>query len=120
MFKAPKHIHNLRLLFDDLPCQDLERIAQHLDLTAATVRRYRLTGRAPRAVALALFWETQWGRSAQDADQAARELMRTHLIASLRQDVATLRHQVERLLPLASLGAANGPLFELHRASMDF
>ncbi len=111
MFKAPQHIHNLQLLFADLPCQDEERIAKHLGLAADTVRRYRRTGRAPRAVALALFWETQWGRNVLDVDQVNTERLRMNALAAARQELATLRRQVARLLPLAQLGSANDPLY---------
>lgn len=113
MFKAPKHIHNLQLLLADLPTQDDARIAAHLGLAPETVRRYRLTNRAPRPVALALFWETRWGRSVLDVDQVNADRMRQNALAAARQELATLRGQVQRLAPLARLGSANEALYDL-------
>jgi hypothetical protein len=41
-----------------------------LGITPRTLRRYRATENAPRAIMLALFWETRWGRSAADTEAA--------------------------------------------------
>ncbi len=113
MFKAPKHIHNLQLLLADLPTQDDARIAAHLGLSADTVRRYRLTNRAPRPVALALFWETRWGRSVLEVDQVNTDRMRQNALAAARAELGILRRQVQRLAPLARLGSANEAVYDL-------
>lgn len=43
-------------------------IAAHLGVTERAVRKWKASGDAPRAVLLALFWETRWGRSEADTD----------------------------------------------------
>lgn len=119
MFKAPKYIHNLQLLLADLPTQDDARIAAHLGLSADTVRSYRLTNRAPRPVALALFWETRWGRSVLEVDQVNADQMRMNALAAARQELAVLRRQVLRLAPLARLGSANEALYDLFQIAYE-
>jgi hypothetical protein len=55
------------VLVADLPATK-PQIAKHLGISAATLTRYIKTDCAPRAVMLAIFWETRWGRSAADTE----------------------------------------------------
>jgi hypothetical protein len=54
-------------MLDDIPATTAQ-IARHLGIKESTLKTYRRTGQAPRPVMLALFWETQWGRSAADTE----------------------------------------------------
>ncbi len=65
---------------------------------------------APRAAALALFWETRWGLSALDAQ--AVNLVRTHigLNNALRRENAALLRRIQRLEAIGGFGSANDPL----------
>lgn len=69
MFRAPSHagLPALSTLLDDLPAND-RQIAKHLGLQPSTLATYRRNDCAPRAVMLALFWETRWGRSVADTE----------------------------------------------------
>jgi hypothetical protein len=49
-------------MLDDLGGRDVEQIAKHLEVSTRTVKRWRSKDHAPRAVLLAFFWETRWGR----------------------------------------------------------
>lgn len=71
MFRAPSHagLPHFSLMLSDLPAT-VAQVAKHLDLAPSTLARYRATGQAPRAVMLAMFWETRWGRSAADCEAA--------------------------------------------------
>lgn len=69
MFRSPSHagLPGIDTMLDDLPATR-RQIAQHLDIAESTLAAYRRTGNAPRAVMLALFWETRWGRSVADSE----------------------------------------------------
>ncbi|TYK69938.1 hypothetical protein FSY59_16625 [Comamonas sp. Z3] len=68
MFRAPypAHLPHLKYILDDLRYSDAQ-LARLLDLKPATIKKYRREGQAPRAVHLALFWESRWGISTIDA-----------------------------------------------------
>lgn len=116
MFRAPRpaSLPGFGQIVADLPATQ-RQIARHLDITERTLQRYAATDSAPRAVVLALFWETQWGRMAADGEAA--EFGRVHYARArgLEQQVDLLRHQVERLeVELARPApqrAANSPLW---------
>lgn len=107
---APRQLPTLNLIVNDLSNSRPEAIAQHLGVSASTVRRWLKAGEAPRSALLALFWETRWGLSALDAQ--AVNLVRSHvgLNKSLVRENETLRRRIERLEAL-SYGAANSPSF---------
>lgn len=71
MFRSPSHagLPPVSIMLDDLPATPAH-VAAHLGIKPSTLATYRRTGNAPRAVALALFWETRWGRSAADTEAA--------------------------------------------------
>ncbi|MBB1076910.1 hypothetical protein HUU62_21125 [Rhodoferax sp. 4810] len=45
-----------------------EQLAHYLDISPATFKRYIKSGGAPRAVHLALYWESRWGLSQSDVE----------------------------------------------------
>ena len=69
MFRAPSQagLPGLDFMLADLPATP-KQIAGHLGIAESTLATYKRTGNAPRAVQLALFWETRWGRSAADVE----------------------------------------------------
>lgn len=71
---APRSLPALQTMLDDLGGRTVEQLAKHLGVSTRTVKRWRARGGAPRAVMLALFWETTWGRSTVNcqAENAAR------------------------------------------------
>jgi uncharacterized protein YjcR len=71
---APRSLPALQTMLDDLGGRNVEQLAKHLGVSTRTVKRWRARGGAPRAVMLALFWETTWGRSVVNcqAENAAR------------------------------------------------
>lgn len=109
---APTQLPPLSILIDDLAgSRTPEAIANHLDVSALTVRRWMAQDGAPRAAMLALFFETRWGLSALDAH--AVNLVRTHvgLNMALRRENAALQRRIERLEALGGFGSANSPMF---------
>lgn len=71
MFRAPgaAGLPPVSVMLADIPATD-QQIARYLGIAVSTLKTYRRTGNAPRAVQLALFWETKWGRSAADTEAA--------------------------------------------------
>lgn len=109
---APNQLPPLSVLVGDLHGpRTPEAIGHHLGVSALTVRRWIAKDDAPRAAALALFWETRWGLSALDAQ--AVNLVRSHvgLNNALRRANAALQRRVEMLEALGGFGSANSPMF---------
>lgn len=67
MLRAPRHLPSLEMILADLGMPQ-RVLAQHLGVTERALRKWKAAGEAPRAVLLALFWETSWGRSTADTD----------------------------------------------------
>ncbi len=111
MFKAPTKTPSISILLDDLPTTDLKRVARHLGLSVATIKRYAQTNNAPRLVHLALFWETSWGLSRLDCDIWNRDSLRLQTIRILQDENAALRQKIVHLVKSGHFGAANDPLF---------
>lgn len=117
MFRAPSHagLPAFSTIVADLPASPAQ-VARHLDLTKATIARYTATDQAPRAVMLALFWESRWGRSAADCEAANWGAVYYRKAMGLERENAALRRQIaqlEGLLAEQASGAANTPFFRL-------
>lgn len=116
LFRAPApaglpHLHTmLNSLGNDLAVSKL------LGVSLSTVRRYRREGQAPRAIMLALFWETPWGASVLDAHSTNEARMAFTMNRILERDNRALRVQLkalERLLSEGKGGAANEHFYKL-------
>ena len=115
MFRAPGQLPPLSLLLDDIPTRCAPMIARYLGIHPRTLQRYQASDQAPRAVQLALFWETRWGQSVIDAEVFNRDSVQRGHIGALQTENAQLRATVARLVALVDsgdYGAANGPLFD--------
>jgi hypothetical protein len=112
MFRAPGALPTFSLLLDDLPVGH-DAVCKHLDISAATLRRYVLADHAPRPVLLSLFWETRWGRSAADCEAANAASVHAQHARALRQQNVRLHHVIDQLEKERSNGAANSPFFRV-------
>lgn len=114
MFRSPgpAGLPSFTTMLQDLPATPLQ-VARHLDITPRTMQRYQATTEAPRAIMLALFWETRWGRSAADVEAANWGAL--HYRAAMierRQNVALRAHVAKLEAELdGRTGAANLPLY---------
>jgi hypothetical protein len=69
LFRAPRTLPAPQFLFDDLrSVGTVPQLAKYIGLAPSTLERYIKTSNIPRAVHLALFWETKWGISCNDVD----------------------------------------------------
>ena len=87
------------------------QLARHLDLSTRTLERYTTAGQAPRAVMLALFWETRWGISQADTTAANQAACYYSLAQSLKRENDRLRADLQRVQALGLYGSANAPLW---------
>lgn len=117
MFRSPTaaKLPPFSILFHDIPA-DLRQISRHLGLSPATVRKYLRDDQAPRAVMLALFWESRWGRSAADCEAANFGQVHYALSQCLSEKVKVLEQQIaliEAELAQNTGSAANGPIYRI-------
>ncbi|HMN77300.1 MAG TPA: hypothetical protein PKC97_14635 [Burkholderiaceae bacterium] len=107
--QAPHQVPDWHLLMDDLCQPPPARVARVLELGQRTIQRYNRTGKAPRAVLLALFWLTRWGRSAVHTQAHNDAVLLAGYVESLRRELDELRSQVEHLRRIGDFGSANEP-----------
>lgn len=115
MFRSPNGLPPLSFMLADLPATPAQ-VARHLAITPRTMQRYMATDQAPRAVMLALFWETRWGRSVADTEAANWAALHYRRATALERVNVKLKRQVlllEKELAEAAHGAANGPVWRV-------
>lgn len=139
MFRSPSQagLPGINVMLADLPGNH-KQAAQHLGITLQTLKKYVKADGAPRAVMLAIFWETRWGRSAADTEAAnwgamyyrqakgfereAETLKKSlanleqELRAGLEREVDALKKHIfllEKELQFAGSGASNSPIFRV-------
>ena len=108
--QAPRSVPIWPALLDDLCQPPPERLAKVLGLSVRTVRRYNQAGSAPRAVCLALFWLTSWGRSHIDAQAVNDARLAVAYARSLQDRLEALEALVQHLQAISDTGAANDPV----------
>lgn len=109
MFRAT-HTPPLPVLLDDLLTRDLAAIAGHLGISTATLRRYKQAGQAPRAVLLALFYESRYGHSLIASTAVNGHAIERSWRQALERENAGLRVRIARLEAIGDFGAANQPM----------
>lgn len=116
MFQAPRpaQIPHLQTMLDNIGRNDAD-LAKFLNISASTLRKYRLKGQAPRSVMLALFWETVWGQSAANCHAVNNARLNFTKNVMLQRQILQMQKQIDRLqaeLDKSATGAANSPVFE--------
>lgn len=111
-FHAPKNIYggNLMAVYVD-EMGGPQRVAKFLKVHETTVFRWLRTDKVPRAAVLALYWETQWGRSQIFTEQVNEiRLLYAH-VSILQKQFNRARDMVNGMRRLHT-GSANEPVFE--------
>lgn len=94
----------------------MKQKARLLDISEATLRKYRAKNEAPRAVHLALFWESVWGIGYHESYSDLRTSTYYALAESLKRKNQRLMGQIAELeaeLARSKTGAANSPIFNI-------
>lgn len=111
--QAPSYVPIWPLLMDDLCQPPADRVARILGISARTVRRYNRTGQAPRAICLAVFWLTSWGRNAIHTQAHNDAELAVSYVQALSSRIRELEDAVRHLQVLNATGAANDPIAQL-------
>ena len=117
MFRTPypAHLPHFSSILDNVP-GSIEQKAKLLDISPATLRKYRTRGQAPRSVHLALFWESTWGIQYIESISNLRTSTYFAHAQSLERSNKRLLAQIARLeaeLTKANTGPANLPIFRI-------
>lgn len=111
MFRTPRQLPPLSIMLRDIPATPAQ-VAKHLGISRRTLQRYSAAEQAPRAVMLALFWETRWGISEADT-RAQNDAARYYSWATaMQRENRSLRVKIDHLQKMADFGSANAPLFK--------
>jgi hypothetical protein len=113
LFRAPVALPPLSVLLADVPAS-FDQVRTHLAISRRTLQRYVQADQAPRAIMLALFWESRWGLSLLDCELVNVARVHAGHARSLRLESARLRDQLERLVAVADFGCANEPRYAVH------
>ena len=83
-------------------------IARHLGLSLRTLQRYAASGNAPRAVYPTLWFESRWGLSTLNVNEAQHARV---WVASLERECERLRGVIRALENAQGQAAANSAVF---------
>jgi len=107
--QAPRSVPIWPVLMNELCSPRPTRVARVLGISTRTVRRYNRTGQAPRAICMALFWLTSWGRSQVHTQAHNDALLAVAYVRSLCARIEELEATIQHLERIGHFGAANEP-----------
>lgn len=105
------------MLLDSQRTRDPKKIAAFLGISTKTLQRYIADDQAPRAIMLALFYESNWGQSLVNSTAQNGEMFHRQKSQGLERENATLRARIARLealaaaSPAAGFGSSNEPFY---------
>jgi len=112
MFHAPRDIYGPNLMRTFVhQLGGTKSVAKFLQVTERTVSRWLETGKVPRAAVLALFWETQYGRSQIFTEQVNEIRLLYRRVCLLQDQYARAKDIVAGLRQLHA-GTANEAFFD--------
>jgi hypothetical protein len=88
-----------------------QRIARHLGVSLRTLQRYAASGNAPRAVYLALWFESRWGMAALHAQVFNETQHARAWVASLERECEHLRRVIRAYEDAELQPSANAPVY---------
>ena len=109
IFKAPAHLPSFSMLLQSLGDPSAQDVARFLGVSLRSFYGWKRADVAPRPIMLALFYESEWGRSLVDAEATNAARVARGLVGSLERENANLRARLARLESLAQFGSANAP-----------
>lgn len=114
LFFAPSaaRLPPLSFLLND-QTEPQKKVARHLGMSLRTLQRYKARGNAPRAVYLALWFESRWDMSALHEKAFNEAVQARRWVASLEWECERLRHVVRVLEEEHEEWAANLGVYRL-------
>lgn len=115
-FRSPRYsgLPHLCTMLDSIGND--QEVANLLDLSIDTIKKYRRHGQAPKPVMYALFWETPWGVSCADvsaSNDAARAWSRANFLErenlELKRKLALLEAELAGYQVAANAAFFRGP-----------
>lgn len=106
---GPGKIGALSIMLDAIPASRAD-VARHLGVTRRTLAHWEATDRCPRAVKVAIFTESGYGRDLVAVTYRNEADLHRALADCLRREVATLQARIARLETLGDFGSANDPI----------
>lgn len=106
---APRNPPSWRTLVESLCEPTHADLARVLGVSVRTIERYNATDKAPRAVRLALFWITPYGRNAIHTQAHNDATLLASYVDSLERHVQDLEALIEHMRRIGHFGAANDP-----------
>ena len=113
---APRTLPIWQTILADLGNPHPAAVAKVLGVGVRTVHRWNREDRAPRVACLALFWLTQWGRSAVNCQAVNDCRVAVGYASALEREAMTLRTKLAHILAIGDFGSANEPA-SIRRAS---
>lgn len=106
---APRSLPSFNQILPHIGNPHPRQIAKYLGVAERTVYHWKKTDKAPKAVRLALFWESSYGQ--QTIDCELFNAMQTHkmLSESLGRKVGNLEARIRYLEKNGPFGSANEP-----------
>jgi hypothetical protein len=105
----PRRVPALSILLDDIGNPDPAAIAKTLGVSLSTVYRWKAKDTAPRAVLLALYYATQWGRSDVNCHAVNDARLYSGYAGVLRTELDAANAKLARLGQIGDFGSANDP-----------
>lgn len=121
MLSAPKTIFGpniFRIFVNELG--GIKRVAKFLDVSERTIGYWLAKDRPPRAAVLAMYWETQYGRSLIESDQITEIRLLYRRVHILQEQYAKAREIVTGLRRLQTDTANEAFFDELQDLSCQF
>lgn len=111
MISAPPNIYGIDVFNIFLHEVTVKRAAKILDVTERTIWRWKSEGKVPKAAVLALYWESQYGRSLIDTDHHNETVLLRSRIRILEEQFVRAKDIITGM-KLLNYGTANQPFFD--------
>lgn len=105
----PRSVPALSQMLEDIGNPSARLVARALGVHPRTVERWMEQDTAPRAALLALFYATQWGRSAVNCQAENDAQLFFGYAAALRTELDAANAKLARLGQIGEFGSANDP-----------
>lgn len=106
----PRHTPQLDMMLDDIGAPGAAELAKALGVSPRTAARWQKTGEAPRAVMLALYYVTRWGRSDVHCQAHNDARQQAALAFCLKTELDKANARLASLGQIGDFGSANDPL----------